>query len=125
VIEGLPEAEVLKRENSERIVAYMRRLEIPEGVLQNRELMHRMLPSLRADILLGMRYSYRPEAPLPCPVTAVAGERDSVLGTEPIKAWAKHTSGRFTFKLVSGSHLFVRDNRHEVLKIIREIVGAR
>ncbi|HVJ18921.1 MAG TPA: SDR family NAD(P)-dependent oxidoreductase, partial [Polyangiaceae bacterium] len=57
VIEGLPEAEVLKRENSERIVAYMRRLEIPEGVLQNRELMHRMLPSLRADILLGMRYS--------------------------------------------------------------------
>jgi surfactin synthase thioesterase subunit len=123
--EGLPESEVTKAENTEKIIAHLRRLEIPEAILQNRELMSRMLPSWRADILLGMRYKYQAEEPLPCPVTAVAGERDSVFGPEQIKAWEKHTRSQFTFKTVNGGHLFVRDNPHEVLKIIRETIGAQ
>ena len=79
-----------------------------------------MLPALRADILLGKRYTYYEDDPLSCSLTAIAGKNDSVFTEEQIKQWEIHTSGEFRFMKVNGSHLFCRDNKEELLEIISE-----
>jgi len=91
-----------------------------ESVLQNKELIGEMLPALRADILLGKRYTYYEDEALSCSLTAIAGKEDTVFTEEQIKQWKIHTSGEFRFKKVNGSHLFCRDNKEELLELINQ-----
>ena len=77
-----------------------------------------MLPSLRADILLGKNYDYQEAMPLECPIIAFAGKQDTVFNEKQIRAWSKHTTSEFTFNWVEGGHLFCRDNKEELLKIL-------
>ena len=79
-----------------------------------------MLPSLRADILLGKKYKYYDSEPLSCPLTAFAGEKDTVFEEDQIVEWKKHTSSEFRFRKVQGSHLFCRDNKEELLGMLNE-----
>ena len=79
-----------------------------------------MLPSLRADILLGKKYKYYDDEPLNCPLTAFAGENDTVFQEDQIRGWEKHTAEKFTFRKVNGSHLFCRDNKEELLEMLTE-----
>jgi acyl transferase domain-containing protein/NADPH:quinone reductase-like Zn-dependent oxidoreductase/surfactin synthase thioesterase subunit/SAM-dependent methyltransferase/NAD(P)-dependent dehydrogenase (short-subunit alcohol dehydrogenase family)/aryl carrier-like protein len=119
-LDAIRDDEVYMDKNIPNIINHLRSLEIPESVLQNRELIQEMLPALRADILLGKRYKYYEDEPLSCALTAIAGKDDSVFSPEQVKQWEKHTSGEFKFKIVNGSHLFCRDNKEELLELINE-----
>ena len=77
-----------------------------------------MLPSLRADILLGKKYKYYDAEPLGCPLTAIAGTHDTVFTEAQIREWEKHTSADFKFLQVNGSHLFCRDRKEELLELL-------
>ena len=82
-----------------------------------------MLPSLRADILLGKRYKYYEDKPLSCPLMAIAGKNDTVFTEKELKAWKKHTSAEFNFITINGSHLFCRDNKEDLLEILTHELG--
>ncbi len=117
-LDAIDDNEVYLGKNIPNIINHLRSLEIPESVLENKELIEEMLPALRADILLGKRYTYYEDEPLSCAITALAGKKDSVFTEEQVKAWKKHTSGDFRFIRVNGSHLFCRDNKDELLEIL-------
>ncbi len=119
-LDAIADDEVYMDKNIPNIINHLRSLEIPESVLENKELINEMLPALRADILLGKRYTYYEDEPLSCSITALAGKQDTVFTEEQVKAWKKHTSGEFRFIRVNGSHLFCRDNREELLEILAE-----
>ncbi|MCK5067959.1 MAG: SDR family NAD(P)-dependent oxidoreductase, partial [Bacteroidales bacterium] len=119
-LDAIDDNEVYLDKNIPNIIKHLRSLEIPESVLGNKELIEQMLPALRADILLGKRYTYYEDEPLSCAITALAGKKDSVFTDEQVKAWKKHTSGKFRFITVNGSHLFCRDNKEELLEILIE-----
>ncbi len=119
-LDAIADDEVYMDKNIPNIISHLRSLEIPESVLTNKELIDEMLPSLRADILLGKRYTYYEDEPLSCSITAFAGKEDSVFTEEQVKAWKKHTSGEFRYIRVNGSHLFCRDNKEELLEILSE-----
>ncbi|HEC44649.1 MAG TPA: SDR family NAD(P)-dependent oxidoreductase [Bacteroides sp.] len=119
-LDAIQDDEVYMDKNIPNIVNHLRSLEISESVLQNKELIEEMLPALRADILLGKRYKYYEDEPMSCPLTALAGKDDTVFQGGQIKAWKKHTSGEFNFRMVNGSHLFCRDNKEELLEILTE-----
>jgi len=119
-LDAIDDDEVYMEKNVPNILNHLRSLEIPESVLQNRELINEMLPALRADILLGKRYAYYEDEPLNCSLTALAGKEDTVFSEEQVMAWKKHTSGEFRFFRVNGSHLFCRDNKEELLELISE-----
>ena len=119
-LDAIDDNEVYMDKNIPNIISHLRSLEIPESVLKNKELIEEMLPALRADILLGKRYTYYDDEPLSCGITALAGKKDSVFTDEQVKAWKKHTSGEFRFIRVNGSHLFCRDNKEELLEILAE-----
>ncbi|NOR34707.1 MAG: hypothetical protein GQ579_08515, partial [Bacteroidales bacterium] len=119
-LDAIDDDEVYMDKNIPNILNHLRSLEIPESVLQNKELIEEMLPALRADILLGKRYTYYEDEPLNCSLTALAGKEDTVFSEEQVKQWKKHTSGDFRFIRVNGSHLFCRDNKEELLELLSE-----
>jgi NADPH:quinone reductase-like Zn-dependent oxidoreductase/surfactin synthase thioesterase subunit len=118
VFEAVDERDLHDDRNVPAIKEHMRRLEIPESVVGNDALLAEMLPALRADVLLGKRYRYREEDPLVCPITAIAGARDSVVPVDHVREWRRHTSGPFHCVVVDGAHLFCRDNKEELLRCI-------
>lgn len=119
-LDAIDDDEVYLDKNIPNIISHLRSLEIPESVLQSKELIDEMLPALRADILLGKRYKYQDEEAMSCSITAFSGIDDTVFTADQIKQWAKHTSGEFRFFSVNGGHLFCRDNKEELLGIIAE-----
>ncbi len=119
-LDAIKDDEVYKEKNIPNIKSHLRSLEIPDSILENQDVFNEMLPSLRADILLGKKYTYYDDDPLNCPLTAFAGEDDTVFKEDQIKEWKKHTASKFTFRRVKGSHLFCRDNKNELLLMLTE-----
>jgi medium-chain acyl-[acyl-carrier-protein] hydrolase len=110
--------------SDEDILNHVRELNgAPEDVLVNRAFMRSFLPGMRADI--GVRESYCPDPAAPvltCPITAFAGDHDSLAGTlEEARAWERETSGPFEMVVVPGRHLFLRTH----LSIITDHTAAR
>jgi len=112
--------EVYKDKNISNIKGHLRSLEISDSILENDQVFNEMLPSLRADILLGKNYDYNEAAPLDCPIVAFAGKDDSVFNEEQIKEWEKHSTSDFSFNWVEGGHMFCRDSKEELLETIKE-----
>jgi NADPH:quinone reductase-like Zn-dependent oxidoreductase/surfactin synthase thioesterase subunit/NAD(P)-dependent dehydrogenase (short-subunit alcohol dehydrogenase family)/SAM-dependent methyltransferase/aryl carrier-like protein len=119
-LNAINEDEVYKEKNIPNIKGHLRSLEIPDSIIDNDAVFNEMLPALRADILLGKKYKYYDEEPLNCPLTAFAGKDDSVFSEDQIKEWRQHTSNKFKFEVIQGSHLFCRDNKEELLKYVTE-----
>jgi medium-chain acyl-[acyl-carrier-protein] hydrolase len=90
----------------------------PEAVLQNTELMEVLLPMLRADFEMDKAYTYSPEEPLPCPITAFGGSQDSLVSHDDLEAWRSQTSRHFTLHMFPGDHFFLRSGRVPLLQII-------
>ncbi len=117
-LDAIQDDEVYKEKNIPNIKNHLRSLEIPDEVLENKEVFNEMLPSLRADILLGKKYKYYEDEPLSCPLTVFAGVNDTVFTEDQLREWEKHTSAEFNFKKINGSHLFCRDNKEELLEML-------
>ncbi|MBK9193157.1 MAG: hypothetical protein IPM77_17575 [Crocinitomicaceae bacterium] len=119
-LDAINDNEVYADKNIINIKNHLRELEIPESVIENDDVFNEMLPSLRADILLGKNYKYYEDAPLNCPLTAFAGSDDSIFTPDQVKGWKEHTASTFTFKMVKGGHLFCRDNKEELLSLVAD-----
>ncbi|MFE2522500.1 thioesterase II family protein [Streptomyces mirabilis] len=90
------------------------------------ELQELLLPLLRADLTLCETYTHRAEAPLPCPLTVLAGsDDDSVDGTE-LADWREHTSADFELHLFPGApHLYVRGAERQLAETITRTFPER
>jgi len=119
-LDAIADDEVYKEKNIPNIKNHLRSLEIPDAVIDNDAVFNEMLPSLRADILLGKNYKYSTDEPISCPLTAVAGIEDTVFTEEQLLGWKQHTASEFNFRKVNGGHLFCRDNKEELLEILTE-----
>ena len=79
-----------------------------EDVLQNRELMAELIPTLRADFKLHETYQFKPEPPLTCPIVAYGGDGDVDVPSLYLEAWRAHTEGAFSVHFFRGGHFFLR-----------------
>lgn len=102
---GLPEPEFIEK---------LRHLKgTPEAVLQNAELLHLLLPLLRADFALCETYNYTHERPLECPLSAFGGLQDSEVPREALEAWREQTSGQFKVRFFDGDHFFLHKEKEQ------------
>ena len=114
--------EIYDTKNSEILQKHLLALEVPQTTLQNSQLMTQMMPSLKADVVMvGKRYKPQNLKNAPYPITAIAGEKDSVVDVENIKAWQECTPN-FNFKTIDGGHLFLRDNPQQLMTILKDIL---
>jgi medium-chain acyl-[acyl-carrier-protein] hydrolase len=96
----------------------------PEEVLANAELRALILPILRADFSACETYTYEPEAPLDCPISAYGGLEDREVPSEELSAWRSQTSGLFTSRLFPGNHFFIHSAQPLLLRsIARDLLG--
>lgn len=97
----------------------------PDEVLRSDEVMRLILPALRADLTLIETYTYFPDVPLSCPITAFGGLTDTRVTRAEIAAWRDQTSGAFTLRMVPGGHFFAYDPHGPVVESIASDLAAR
>ena len=106
-IHSLPEAEfmdTLRRFNG-----------TPEEILENKEIMQLISPTLRADFSLGETYVYQDGAPLEIPVSAYGGHADAEVEQAQVEAWREQTTDAFHLVMFPGDHFFLNGDRQQVL----------
>ncbi len=109
----------------EEVVALMRSLDgTPTEVFEHPELLEMVLPIIRADLAMIVRYEAFSPTPLTCPVTAIGGTYDRDVSAADLGAWAAHTTGPFDLDLFDGGHFFLREHAATVATRIAATVEA-
>lgn len=104
-----PLASIHVLQNEEFITQVQKRYGgIPQAVLQAPDLLHALLPMLRADFALFENYVHEKREPLQCPIIAFGGEHDHIVGRADLAAWREHTNTRFALHMLEGDHFFLR-----------------
>lgn len=97
----------------------------PEAVLSNKELMAMFLPVLRADFALHENYRYLPEAPLPCPMTALSGISDTIIRPDYMFNWQRQTAAGFEQVQYEGDHFFLHKHMNAIQQRLHETLGFK
>ncbi|HEX7027146.1 MAG TPA: thioesterase domain-containing protein [Gammaproteobacteria bacterium] len=104
---------------NEEFITHLGRLAgTPREILNDRQLMEILLPSLKADFLALDRWRYEADRPLNVPITAIAGRDDEAVGTEAVREWQQHTNMDFNFTAVAGDHFFVTSAPEPLVELI-------
>jgi len=94
----------------------------PEAVLENAELMELLLPTLRADFSVVETYSYNPETPLDCPITAFGGLEDWKANALDLEPWREQTNSDFSVEMFPGDHFFIHSAESIVLERLWQLL---
>lgn len=97
----------------------------PSEVLNHPELMHMMLPAIRADFALRDRYDYRDEPPVSCPITAFGGMADTHVDCAMLRGWRQHTREPFQVWLFQGDHFFMRSAQETMLETLLSVLSIQ
>jgi surfactin synthase thioesterase subunit len=97
---------------------------IPEPILRDPDFLQLFLPTLRADFDVLASYVYRPEPPLPCPISAYCGRRDQRVRSEALMDWRWQTTEGFETRWFEGDHFYFQTDRKPVLQAIQADVQA-
>lgn len=90
----------------------------PEEVLQHRELMELVEPTLRADFELCETYEHRIEAPLDIPLSLFGGIDDPSVDRDELEAWREQTRGAVTLRMFPGNHHYLGSARQAIVTAI-------
>lgn len=91
---------------------------LPQALLDHRELLALLVPTLRADVAIHETYVFREQAPLACPITGYGGVADPKVSREQLEAWARHTAGPFVRRMFPGGHFYLQEDRDAVLRTL-------
>lgn len=89
-----------------------------EAILRSSKWTDFLLPILRKDLGLCETYSYTPEEPLNCPISAFGGMSDRVILLKEIAAWQEQTKKDFKMRMFDGNHFFLHQEREKLLNAI-------
>ena len=78
---------------------------------------------IRADYQILETYAWRPEPPLPVPLTAFGGSDDAI-GEDALRAWRRHVTGEIGLHLFPGDHFYFRQHKAAVLHTLAGLVPA-
>lgn len=82
---------------------------ISEQVLNHKDLLRLVLPTLRADFRWVETYRCSAQAPLDVPLAAYGGEQDNI-PRDDLALWARHTTSAFQARMLPGDHFFIQSS---------------
>lgn len=85
-----------------------------------------LLATLRADLTVNERYSFRAEPELSMGVTALGGAADPRVTERELAAWRVQTGGQFTLRTYRGGHFYLAEHepREALLGLIARTLVA-
>ncbi|GAA2157669.1 alpha/beta fold hydrolase [Kitasatospora kazusensis] len=90
-------------------------------LLDDRETLRLILPTLRSDYRAAETYQCPPDAVLGLPVTALVGDRDPRVTLEEAHAWREHTTGPFDIRVFpGGGHFYLTDARADLALLLAD-----
>lgn len=90
----------------------------PEAILNDKEMMDLILPTLKADFKVIETHVYHDQTPLNVPLTVFGGDGDTEVTLEELAAWQEQTTADFKLKMFSGGHFFIESERSHILESI-------
>lgn len=82
-----------------------------EAVLLSAEMRELVLPIIRADLRLGLRYdAHASVEAIAAPLVAYYGVADEGLDERSVSAWAAFTRAHFTLRAMPGGHFYFKDD---------------
>jgi medium-chain acyl-[acyl-carrier-protein] hydrolase len=93
------------------------------GVLEDRELMELLEPSLRSDFALYETYFYVEESPLITPITVLGDIHNTGVSFDSLSAWREQTSGPFRLELISFEGFAVKRFPTNIASTLLEILA--
>jgi surfactin synthase thioesterase subunit len=89
--------------------------EVDPALLDHKELMDVVFPTLRADYELDETAPFADEPPLDLPLSAFGGAGDPEATEAEIEDWGRHTTGPFRHRMLPGKHMFINTSRDALL----------
>ncbi|MCE9671373.1 alpha/beta fold hydrolase [Myxococcus stipitatus] len=101
-------------------IAALRRYDgTPEEVLQHKELLELVVPTLRADFALAWWEVGQPAIPVDTPISVMGATHDAHVPVEKLESWRSQTrSGDFQVRTFPGGHFFLRQQQAALLSAI-------
>jgi surfactin synthase thioesterase subunit len=96
----------------------------PRDILEHRELMQVLLPTIRADMALVDDFSYRSGPLLDIPLTVFAGRDDDIDHGDQVLGWGKETTGKFEAHWFDGDHFFINGSREAVWECLGQVLAV-
>jgi surfactin synthase thioesterase subunit len=63
----------------------------------------------RTDLQLCLTDEDADTAPLPCPIHAIGGDEDPLVGEADLHEWRSRTAADFSVQVLNGGHFYVHD----------------
>jgi medium-chain acyl-[acyl-carrier-protein] hydrolase len=92
----------------------------PEEVLQHKELLELILPTLRADFGLAWSEDGDNAKTLDIPLSVYAGKGDKHVGLDLMEHWRAESTADVRVRHFDGGHFFIRSHGPQVLAAVRE-----
>eukprot|EP01060_Flectonema_neradi_P011177 TRINITY_DN18263_c0_g1_i1.p1 TRINITY_DN18263_c0_g1~~TRINITY_DN18263_c0_g1_i1.p1 ORF type:complete len:335 (+),score=54.78 TRINITY_DN18263_c0_g1_i1:183-1187(+) len=93
---------------------------ISDEILNDKEMLAMVLPSLKSDMMIENDYSFIP-CKLECPITAVCGTKDNWVDEEKMSSWGDLTTCRYEYvSIPDAGHLFLTNPSHAA--ILRSVI---
>ena len=92
----------------------------PREIMNSKELMDLMIPTLRADFAVCETYSYSSEPRLACSISAYSGLEDPEVEQEEADAWREQTDGSFVLRMFPGDHFYFQQQRQLFFQMLRQ-----
>ena len=83
-------------------------------VLENKEFVDMLLPTLRGFYAAIAGYTCQPGATVSCPIYVSVGDDDRLAPVEAVSDWAKHTTSDFDMRVFDGQHFYFNDHLVDV-----------
>jgi len=106
----------------EALIQRLRELDgTPEMILNNTELLHLVLPIMRADLQICETYQFSTENnSIPVPITAFSGLNDKNVSVESMEEWSSLTNRSFELMRLEGDHFFIHQYEQLIVQQITE-----
>jgi medium-chain acyl-[acyl-carrier-protein] hydrolase len=95
----------------------------PSEVLDNAELLDRLLPLIRADFELTETYRYTPRPPLECDIKVYGGVDDQDTSRDGLDKWRVETSKSCKVTVLPGDHFFIVHSQEQILRDIGYVLA--
>jgi medium-chain acyl-[acyl-carrier-protein] hydrolase len=112
---GLPIHDLPEKELSAKL---LRLNGTPGELLDHKEFMDIVFPSLRADFALYETYRYSSGPPLNCPISTYGGLNDQEVKHNDLEAWRDQTSVSFSIRMFPGDHFFLKTTQSSLLRAL-------